>query len=39
MPDDDLLSCYDAVAGILHWLAERVGAAGDCYSSAVAADG
>lgn len=39
MKNGGLLSCYDAATGTVHYQAERVDAAGDYYSSAVAADG
>lgn len=39
MQNGGLLSCYDAATGTVHYQAERVGAQGDYYSSAVAADG
>jgi outer membrane protein assembly factor BamB len=39
MKNGGLLSCYDAATGTVHFQAERVDAAGDYYSSAVAADG
>ncbi|MBA3701110.1 MAG: PQQ-binding-like beta-propeller repeat protein [Planctomycetes bacterium] len=39
MQNGGLLSCYDAASGTVQYVAERVGAQGDYYSSAVAADG